>query len=336
MENKIAEITQGLEVLREVDKEFIKFGAKQHKYISTKTEIGKLNLFEEKFNFTFPSGVKEFYSQIGYGAGPNYGILSLEEIEIWVKSWADFFKVKVEPGRETCLNNEKIEEYNRDKEDGLGVIIAENLDGIIPVSNCGASNCNVLVLNGDQEGYIWTMNQEFPATFVPTNMKFFQWYEKWLREFDTFRKEGSMSEVNNREAEVIINSGNLNIAEIKKLLVLSMHSSTIAKQFFIDKVKENDIEFLRTLVEITKNFEDSGEAPVAASNLIKDYPIEDLKLFEGEILYTFLNDNEHSRKFLAIALAKLKSESARRYISQLSEQFESELIFKLAVQLYEI
>lgn len=117
-----------------------------------------------------------------------------------------------------------------------------------------------------------------------------------------------------KEAKELLKSENIDNSTIRELLVLAMHSSTIANNYFECKVKENDDTILKELISISGDFDDFGDAPNKASFFIKDYSVELLKPYENEMFNILSNDDRGARTFIAIALGKLKSEQAKAYI----------------------
>lgn len=119
---------------------------------------------------------------------------------------------------------------------------------------------------------------------------------------------------NDKKATELLKLENINNSSIRELLVLAMHSSTIANNYFECKIKENDDTILKELISISGDFDDFEDAPNMASFFIKDYSVESLKPYENEMFNILSNDDRGARTFIAIALGKLRPEQAKAYI----------------------
>jgi hypothetical protein len=73
------EIRRELQRLRELDFNCQAFGAQKHHYQSTPVPEVQLQAVEKELGYALPPDYREFLKQIGYGAGPEYGLYSPEQ-----------------------------------------------------------------------------------------------------------------------------------------------------------------------------------------------------------------------------------------------------------------
>lgn len=122
---------------------------------------------------------------------------------------------------------------------------------------------------------------------------------------------------------------------IKKKLIESVHSSKDAQEYFQKKIRENDINTLENLLKIADDFDDFGDSAGAACYYIKDFSNELLEKYEEVMAEILMNDDRWARSFLAIALAKLKSERAKNFIYNINKELSDNWIFVKAVEYYQ-
>jgi hypothetical protein len=187
------------------------FGASKHNYTNypvPKTEIQK---FEQKYNINLPNNYKQFLIEIGYGAGPNYGLYSLEEIEaelMSLKEIEDEENIKLSPSNpfpftETDIINLNTRIKNGESDANSSLPYLESyypLDGCIPISHQGCTYWDCLVVTGELKGTIWNVacSVGYTGYWSPTNKMidtdtdlitlksviFQEWYLQWLDEID--------------------------------------------------------------------------------------------------------------------------------------------------------
>jgi len=73
------EVREKLKILRDRDPHLEAAGAKKHRYQSIPVSEMELLEFENVSGFPLPNDYREFLKQIGYGVGPDYGLLSPQE-----------------------------------------------------------------------------------------------------------------------------------------------------------------------------------------------------------------------------------------------------------------
>ena len=142
-----SQIQQKLAQLRRHDRSLVVFGADSHKYCLKPTASEQTVLaFEEHYGISLPPEYRRFIRTVGNGgAGPNYGIFSLDEaaVELEYESasspWVSHLAKPFSPPQ-------TFEE-------------AEELDflapGVLPVCHHGCGSMVVLVVSGSERGNIW-------------------------------------------------------------------------------------------------------------------------------------------------------------------------------------
>ena len=86
MTDTLEELRQLLEKARTADAELKQFGAKDHQYQwNPPTALAEVEAFERDLGVTLPEGYRDFLLQAGDGgAGPFYGLFSLEQVRGWL------------------------------------------------------------------------------------------------------------------------------------------------------------------------------------------------------------------------------------------------------------
>ena len=146
--------------------------------------------FEQYYQITFPSEYRAFLTKIGNGGfGPDRGLLSLQDSlkHFYIKQ--DFLKI---PFTHTSA-------YNPDRDPYI-LELGEKCDrGEIPESECdrvyyylnagtmtisleGCGYCSFIVINGATRGQVWFNADAGSGGYIPLNLSFLDWYEKWLDE----------------------------------------------------------------------------------------------------------------------------------------------------------
>lgn len=82
----LADLQALLKQARQTDAELKQFGAKKHKYqLNPPATPAEVEAFEQQLGCTLPEAYRSFLLQAGNGgAGPFYGLLSLEEVQNWL------------------------------------------------------------------------------------------------------------------------------------------------------------------------------------------------------------------------------------------------------------
>ncbi len=218
MEIKV--IKEKLQELAKRDRHFTVFGSETHNYKNNPVSIKEIEIFEQKYKFRLPENFRLFLHEIGYGAGPNYGIRSLKEISRYIENWFPvdyiskpieltlyaagirsknpFDENKVHPAKPFPLTQNNIDYINlrlqNEDWEFLGdcaEIANHPLDGNILICHPGCHYEIVLVTSGELFGTVWNVecNGE-NSSWLPEGRKdndnqvqtinFENWYEEWL------------------------------------------------------------------------------------------------------------------------------------------------------------
>ena len=199
---QLERIKQKLKELKATDVNFEVFGSEEHRYsfnpVLTENEITS---FEKKHNLTLAEEYRLFIKEIGNGgAGPFYGLLSLEDNEDQSVNLDFDFPFDAE----NPLSLDKYAEYN---EKIAGAYEANNMDeeqaltdlkdslieeeyqnaikGITFLCHEGCCMFNVLILKGKDKGTVWWFNFSDEVGVLPIihkekSVSFLDWYEIWL------------------------------------------------------------------------------------------------------------------------------------------------------------
>ncbi len=153
-----------------VDREFKLFGADKHKYCwNTTASSEEVEQFEQKTGVSLPDEYRNFLLQAGNGgAGPFYGLFSLEETE-------DCLTWDVEPDKLPFLSPEHTgRDLDMDEENWKR--------GCIPIGSEGDTYFTCLMVAGPDRGRIVYIEYEGNWFFFPKEPDFLCWYQRWLRE----------------------------------------------------------------------------------------------------------------------------------------------------------
>lgn len=166
----IYKLQQQLEQAKNADPELKRFGAKRHQYrLNPPATEEAIVRFEEKIGVSLPTEYRNFLIQAGNGgAGPYYGLFSLEEVEHWL-TW------EVEPDKLPLLYPERSgETFELEGE--------EAFRGCIPIQSEGDTYFTYLLVTGPNRGRVLYIDYEGSWIFFPRETSFLSWYQRWLRE----------------------------------------------------------------------------------------------------------------------------------------------------------
>ncbi len=180
-----------LEKARQADSDCKQFGADHHKYQwNEPASLKEVEAFEKDMGILLPQEYRDFLLFAGNGgAGPYYGLFSLDEVRGWL-SW----KIEPEkepwlyPGRE-ALNGDDFEEEDEEEEilstetDEEPEEVGDScLRGCIPIGSQGDSYFMYLLVTGPNQGRVVYVESEISYIFFPREPGFLAWYTRWLRE----------------------------------------------------------------------------------------------------------------------------------------------------------
>lgn len=186
MTEKLKEISNKLNQLKKADIRFNTFGSVSHLYNSNKSSIDEITEFESINEIELPSELKEFLLNIGYGAGPEYGIYSLTEMLREHQEWASMLDEHSKLSNQCQLSDiNAIELIHKKQNDPTSFHYKRltNVNGILPIQTEGCTYFRFIVINGEQKGKIWAVDiNEFDALPALSDVEsnFLDWYESWL------------------------------------------------------------------------------------------------------------------------------------------------------------
>lgn len=226
LESRINNIKLKLNKLIEYDINLDVFGASSHKYNFTKVSEAEIIAFENEYSITLPDEFRTFLLEVGCGAGPYYGIYSFEKMRREINDWKDFLNKANNLNGSFKFNNKDTSEYIELKKNGVkGYFykILSSIEGWIPICHQGCTYYSILVLNGDQKGKVWSMNEEafqiLPEKVI-REVSFYDWFEEWL-------DEGLSKEFQPKELDILIQES----PEKVKSISFPVKSITVEKVF---------------------------------------------------------------------------------------------------------
>lgn len=139
---------KSLAQLRERDPDLKRFGASHHRYaLNPVLPPEKILAFEARYEILLPDEYRRFLLTIGDGgAGPCYGILSLEEAK------RELFAGPSEPS----LSRPFIPPQTMDAAKRMDY----PADGILPLAEIGCGSIFILIVTGSERGSIWSFNND--------------------------------------------------------------------------------------------------------------------------------------------------------------------------------
>jgi hypothetical protein len=187
MNNKIELLKEKINRLKQKDKNFVVFGAQAHRYqLNACLSEKQVANFEQQYKITLPEDYRSFLLHVGNGglgryggAGPCYGILSLEKSLATIKSFGLNFLSEPFPLKESdaldCIRK-------RNRELPFYLIYEDDpLCGSLPICHQGCGWMYVLVVSGGQKGKIWISGDGWcPLYYEDNQIDFLTWYEDWL------------------------------------------------------------------------------------------------------------------------------------------------------------
>ncbi len=171
------------------DNELKVFGAKSHKYeFNDVVSMEEINTFEEKYCLKLPEEYVYFLTNVGNGgAGPHYGIYSLEQMESHNYHLGKVhFNLEEEPFINKNLN---IEEWNAhcesmENDDYYEANELKTIGGVLIIGTRGCTYDNLLIITGEDRGKMIYMDWNEMADCPPAhiNMTFGEWYLGFFQE----------------------------------------------------------------------------------------------------------------------------------------------------------
>lgn len=167
------------------------FGAEEHCFrLEPVVSERQVADFESRWCIELPSDYREFITKVGNGgAGPAYGLFPLDETVAYraKKLPADFL---VSPFPYEMLYNPyddpNLAEYwerSRNRQVTMEQYEARKLKevtGTLVLCHEGCGHLHLLVVSGPARGQMWLDATVSDGGYVPLEVGFLDWYEKWL------------------------------------------------------------------------------------------------------------------------------------------------------------
>ncbi|MBP1994367.1 SMI1/KNR4 family protein [Paenibacillus eucommiae] len=250
-ETQLERIKDKLKKAKRKDKAFLVFGASSHKYsVNEKLAAEELADWQAKNQITLPEPYAQFLTEIGNGgAGPYYGIYSLEKAASYTDTNALAAKCVLHPKVSQEEWNHLIEPLIRDEDiSDLEYDAARDrvLGGMLCMGTQGCDYDMYLVLEGEHRGKVVYTSDFYPdhPFFFVYEDNFLDWYERWLDEimldYEITWFGSKMPGDENTLIQVYQNAPN---EEIK--------SKALDGMFKFKKISQPTIDFLRNVAEQT-------------------------------------------------------------------------------------
>ena len=157
-------INHKLDRLKALDRHLQVFGAKQHQYKSYPLSPDEIVNLDEKLGVRLPEDYRQFLHEIGYGAGPYYGLYSPQEIIRHLND-IDIYGEHhglPDPGRPFPFNRQDAQEcFQIMSEWREAIFLADSpTNGCIPLCDEGCGYHTFLVTKGELTGSLWSHNSD--------------------------------------------------------------------------------------------------------------------------------------------------------------------------------
>ena len=177
-----AYIYELLEKAKKVDSEYKVFGANKHKYqLNPPVSMDEVLALETDFHIKLPDDYVYFLTEIGNGgAGPYYGLYSLEELRQRqnCRKQDDKLNPVIDDSLSREMWNELMEQMDTADDDLYDEIEQRINTGFFIIGTQGCTYDNLLMCRGSEAGKIvyidWNLEIDYPPFL--TKMSFWEWY----------------------------------------------------------------------------------------------------------------------------------------------------------------
>lgn len=248
------------------------FGASKHKYqLNPPVSREEVAALEGDFNIKLPEDYVYFLTEIGNGgAGPYYGLYSLEELRKrqYCKRQDEKKPLVIDSSLSKETWNALMEEMDTGDDDKYDELEEQINTGVFIIGTQGCTYDNLLMCSGSETGkmvYIdWNLEYDYPP--VLTKMSFWDWYTGFFEDIIagySIRSYGYYRRGTERELQ----------EEFRKSLTLSDKLSVLQGFMRFDKLSAETIDFLY-------NIQDAQADSARLSLLLKFHSDSAFKLFE--------------------------------------------------------
>jgi hypothetical protein len=208
----LKQINNLLGKLRDRDSGLQVFGASRHRYQTKPATPEMMVNLSRRLRTWIPREYFQFMIEIGYGAGPYYGLLTPEEVLSYSR---DKFRRPM-PNADRLFpfrRNAFIENHgNFSSNETLKLVANFPCDGAIVICHHGCTGFSVLVTSGEFAGTVWNAGYSDPqfCVYAPARTKanqlnnaspggplsFSEWYKDWLdQQLDTRTKKSLLKRI---------------------------------------------------------------------------------------------------------------------------------------------
>lgn len=309
MKLNIEDMENILDNAKSADKDLEVFGAGSHKYqLNPVTTLEKVHEFEKEYGLKLPEAYITFLTEIGNGgAGPDYGLYSLEQTE---KMNCDWLHQNAE--RQPLINGGLTSEKWKTVMDGLEdderyeEIMGDITTGMLVIGTKGCTYDNILMCRGSERGKVvyldWNLEGECPPYL--TGMDFEDWYVDFFKEIAACHDvHGYGYYYLGNEEELINQYRSTDLAEQKKKCVASFSRfrkiSPVTVDFLMN-IKEKEMNGIRLWILLKSGGEQgialfekflSGEDETAAAEHARMLPKDEKDKFYQPMLKLLYQDN---------------------------------------------
>lgn len=186
------------------DSNYCIFGSETHKYtFNQPAEIEDILKFEKKYNIKLPESYISFLTLVGNGgAGPFYGLYSLEQLEHNNEYLMQDNSIETFIDKNLTVEewNKVVKVYDESDDDSFDAIMCRITKGALVIGTQGCSVDTLLMCGGSEYGKIvyinWDMNCDCPPEL--TNLTFEEWVISYFYKIviGDIRKYPNMNVVN--------------------------------------------------------------------------------------------------------------------------------------------
>lgn len=163
------------------------FGADKHQYqFAPPASPEEVQAMQQRLGVTFPEDYVTYLTRLGNGgAGPQYGLYSLEQLALWNEHLPDpvsretWLDSRLTPGRWM----QAVRKFNALAEEDADAVFHRMTHGALIIGTQGCTVDTLLLCSGEDAGKIvyidWNFLEEKPPHF--TGMYFAEWLEGYFR-----------------------------------------------------------------------------------------------------------------------------------------------------------
>ena len=173
--------------LKKTDRKFQNFGSEAHNYkLNRPLTKQAVKTFESQHNVELPEDYSYFLTEIGNGgAGPYYGLFPFGDHDRAGAQIGDFSSVF--PHKEHWnFPEERWKQWNEESE--AEYFASSLVNGSIPICHFGCAIHHLLVICGEERGFVWVDDRASDAGIYPfqesgsERVTFTEWYLLWLND----------------------------------------------------------------------------------------------------------------------------------------------------------